>query len=272
MRQSKYKVKNGEKYGQLMVIDNTQIFIKRRSQNHAAVKCKCDCGGECFAIPRELILKQKTSCHNPTKLGQTKYNIQIGEKFGKLTVISKIFREERGDKKYNKIPVVTCECECGNKVNKKIYQLLGSGRERCSCSNKCSATKHGQSETRLYEIYQGMIDRCRNTTKRPKYFTWSENGVVVCDEWKNDFLTFKKWAEAHGYNDKMTLHRKLSKNYCPESCIWLNRSDHGKMVIFERDNRIKELELENKQLKDYIKSNCDINHFNSVMKSNTNVI
>ena len=57
---------------------------------------------------------------------------------------------------------------------------------------------HGESKTRLYNIWIDMKRRCYNPNKQ-FYYCYGGKGVEVCDEWKDDYLAFKEWALANGY-------------------------------------------------------------------------
>ena len=83
---------------------------------------------------------------------------------------------------------------------------------------------HGDScrgkEARLYRIWRNMKSRCSNPNK-PDYEYYGKQGIKVCDEWV-DYITFKEWAIANGYQDNLTLDRREGdKNYCPENCRWI---------------------------------------------------
>ena len=94
--------------------------------------------------------------------------------------------------------------------------------------------KHGQSKTRLYGIYNGMKQRCNNP-KSQSYQYYGAKGIKVCDEWKNDFMAFKEWADANGYNDTLTIDRiDPKKDYCPENCRWLTINENASLAKYSR--------------------------------------
>lgn len=50
----------------------------------------------------------------------------------------------------------------------------------------------------------------------------------MCEEWKNDYLSFKSWAESHGYEESLTIDRiDVDGNYEPSNCRWVDRITQG---------------------------------------------
>lgn len=94
--------------------------------------------------------------------------------------------------------------------------------------------KHGKTHTRLYNIWSGMKQRCFNPNN-PKYRSYGGKGISVCDEWKNSFDAFGRWAHENGYEDPpkdcdwwfmsyhaLTLDRiDEHKGYEPKNCRWI---------------------------------------------------
>lgn len=84
-------------------------------------------------------------------------------------------------------------------------------------SNKCG---------RLYPLWKSIRYRCYSKTSKdyPKY---GGRGIAMCDEWKDDFATFRDWAIANGYKEEktdkglniLTIDRiNVNGNYEPVNC------------------------------------------------------
>lgn len=95
--------------------------------------------------------------------------------------------------------------------------------------------KHGLSRTRLYRIYSNMKQRCLNKNS-PAYALYGEKGITICTDWLGDdgFIAFYKWANEHGYNDKLCIDRINSKlGYSPNNCHWITREENSQKAWIE---------------------------------------
>lgn len=88
--------------------------------------------------------------------------------------------------------------------------------------------KHGMCHTRIYKIYKHMRDRCYNKNYF-QYYLYGGRGIIICDEWLNDFVTFYEWAIDNGYNDDLTIDRiNTNGNYEPSNCSWVTIAEQNR--------------------------------------------
>lgn len=109
-------------------------------------------------------------------------------------------------------------------------------------------SKHGMKHTRIYGIWCGIKRRCYSQNSK-SFSHYGGKGVIVCEEWKNNFLNFYNWSMENGYNDNLTIDRINNKgNYEPSNCRWIT---HGEQQRNRSNNIYLEHNGETKTLSEW---------------------
>jgi len=110
--------------------------------------------------------------------------------------------------------------------------------------------RHGLIKTRIYNTWCNIKQRTRVGSLSVSK-NYGNRGIKMCEEWKNDFMSFYAWSMNNGYNDNLTIDRKdNSGNYCPENCQWITNKEQQSN---KRTNRNIEYDGETKTLTEWAK-------------------
>lgn len=136
------------------------------------------------------------------------------------------------------------QCDCGNIVIRKLKEVRRGKIISCGCAVVTNVRKanttHGMTNTRIYEIYRNMVERCSNE-KSDAFQHYGGRGISICAEWsgKGGFEKFYRWSMNNGYEATLSIDRiDVNGNYEPNNCRWANSKTQARN---KQDTWIEEL-------------------------------
>lgn len=118
--------------------------------------------------------------------------------------------------------------ECGSKFIAQVYKIKIEETRSCGClqsKNTSKAnTKHGLLSHPLYGVWKSMKGRCYNSNVS-QYKDYGGRSVVVCDEWKDNFIEFYKWGIKNGWDKNKQLDKDIKGSsliYSPDTCSFVS--------------------------------------------------
>lgn len=86
--------------------------------------------------------------------------------------------------------------------------------------------KHGMHKSPVYAVWIQAKQRCSKAT-HPSYKSYGGRGITMCEEWRNDFLSF--YRDMGPCPEGFTLERRnVNGNYEPANCYWADTATQAR--------------------------------------------
>lgn len=183
----------------------------------------------------------------------------LGTRFGHLITTGKSYN---GIKSRKFVEVI---CDCGVIKFMRVDTLRDFENMSCGCYNiqriKDSPPHitHGLSKHPIWNVYRGMILRCYQRSCN-RWHRYGGKGVIMCDEWRNDFQSFYDWAidkwKPGLQLDKDILYKKIHGTdtgmiYSPTYCCFITAQENSRN---RSTSRFIEFNGENKTMAEWADS------------------
>lgn len=155
----------------------------------------------------------------------SKFNDITGQKFYRLTAVKYL-----GHSKWR------CQCDCGNMVDVFTQNLKRGNTKSCGCYNSELSSKrfttYGLSNTKVFHIAVGIIQRCTNPNNNC-YKDYGGRGVKVFSEWVKNPSKFAQWMLDNGWHDGCQVDKDIKAKpdklgYYPDTISFVSPTENAR--------------------------------------------
>ena len=161
----------------------------------------------------------------------------VGKRFERLVVVS------RAENNSSNHPMWNCKCDCGNERKVVGGSLRSKVTKSCGCLHKDLLrekivhryNRRGKKHILHDKIYN-ILQRCYNP-KTIGYCNYGGRGIEVCKEWRDNPITFIKWALDNGWKKELHIDRiDNDGNYEPNNCRFVTVQENNCNKRNRREN------------------------------------
>lgn len=124
----KFNDLTGQKLGKLMVLGRAPSKIDASGRPRTMWRCKCDCSNNTVIVSGDYLKRSECpSCGCEATKSRKEKNREnnIGEKFGRLTIVDIIWDDKRS--------LAVCKCDCGNDYTGAKSDITTGHTKSCGC-------------------------------------------------------------------------------------------------------------------------------------------
>lgn len=224
----------GKTFGQLTVL----YRVKNEGATRGAKwRCECSCPEHTLVDVLASNLKKghttSCGCVQKKRASQTHIRNLIGQRFGKLKVISQGMGYTSPSGKTKKSTWI-CECDCGKVVEIEGTSLVQGQTQSCGCLGKSKGEYTIRTLLEQYNLsfeQQKTFSSCRfPDTNRLAYFDFyvNNNYIIEFDGKQHFDITPHGYFTQEVLND-IKLRDKFKNNWCQENNILLIRIPYTKL-------------------------------------------
>lgn len=206
----------GKKFNLLTVKSFYGYKKNNDGRNERLFLCQCDCGNEKISSYNDIVSGKVKSCG--CLIHRTQYIDEIGNRYGKLTVIS--FEGYNNDKK----TLWKCQCDCGGTIITTGKSLRNGLIYSCGCIKSKGEEKLSNIllDNNIIFSKQWTFPDLKSKNNYPLYFDFAifneENKLICLIEYQGS----QHYDAPHGkWTDKTQETDVLKKDYCNKNNIKL---------------------------------------------------
>lgn len=151
--------------------------------------------------------------------------LTAGKRFHELVIV--------GDTKViDKRRYFLCQCDCGNQKFIRGDQIR-NGKTKSCCRRFTNGITHGMKNTRFYQTWTGMLQRCRSSNLA-SWKNYGGRGIKVCKRWnkfenfRDDMLdSYLKHCEDFGVKETEIDRINVNGNYEQKNCRWATNKEQA---------------------------------------------